>query len=90
MDNPRMLEPKYKRWNDPRPFRGHVYYAYVGRLSRKPFIRASEAEAYAKRVWERWCRLYDAAVLAMANEPTLPESTIPLAEDGDQTVMPVV
>ncbi len=65
--NPRQLQPTYKRWNDPRPFRGHCYYAYVGRLSRKPFVRASEAEVYAKRVWKRWCRLYDAAVLAMAN-----------------------
>lgn len=70
--NPRQLEPKYKRWNDPRPFRGHVYFAYVGRLSRKSWTRASEAEAYAKRIWERWCRLYDAAVLNMAkgDEPT--------------------
>lgn len=70
--NPRQLEPKYKRWNDPRPFRGHVYFAYVGRLSRKSWRRASEVEAYAKRIWERWCRLHDAAVLNMAkrDEPT--------------------
>lgn len=80
--NPRRLEPKYKRWNDPRPFRGHVYFAYVGRLSRKSWTRASEAEAYAKRIWERWCRLYDAAVLALALESALPR----VAEEGERTV----
>lgn len=73
--NPRQLEPKYKRWNDPRPFRGHVYYAYVGRLSRKSFRRA-------RRIWERWCRLYDAAVLHLTLESALPR----VAEEGDRTV----
>lgn len=65
--NPHQYQPRYIRINDPRFAGGHNYAPVVGFPLRKRFRRASEAESYAKRHYARWCRLYDAALVAMMN-----------------------
>lgn len=68
MLNPHLVEPKYKRQNCPQFAGGHHYFPLVWHFTRRNFRRASEAEAYAKRAQARWCRLYDAAIAAMAED----------------------
>lgn len=68
MTNPHLITPRYLRVNDVRFAGGHFYRPLVGHLTRRVFRRASEAERYAMNVHARWCRLYDAAVLAMVVE----------------------
>ena len=71
MRNPYLLDAKYKNWRDPRFIGGKVYLPLIvgdgyAKAARRVFKRASEAEAYAVRLRDRWLRLYDAAV----KEPT--------------------
>jgi hypothetical protein len=66
MMNPHLLEPKYKKFLSPQFAGGKVYAPFVGRPTRAVFRRASVAETYAQRIHARWCRLYDAAILAMS------------------------
>ncbi len=68
MLNPHMFEPKFRKWADPRFAGGKMYFPIISRMTRISFKRASEAERYAARVHARWCRLYDAAVLAMVEQ----------------------
>jgi hypothetical protein len=66
MINPYMLEPTYKRVNNPAFSGGKYYRPVVGRPLRRIFRRASEAEKHAKRAHALWCQLYDWAVLALS------------------------
>lgn len=68
MINPHLISPSYKKFADPRYPGGKLYFAYVGRLSRVGYRRASEAEAHAKRLRARWVRLYNAAITAQVQE----------------------
>lgn len=65
MQNPRLLEIGYKK--DRLPFRMKTYRPVVGRIARGVFRTATEAQRRAVEVYARWCRLYDAAILEMAN-----------------------
>lgn len=65
MQNPRLLEIGYKK--DKLPFRMKTYRPVVGRIAHGVFRTATEAQHRAVEVYARWCRLYDAAILAMAN-----------------------
>lgn len=65
MQNPRLLEVGYKK--DKLPFRMKTYRPVVGRIARGVFRTASEAQHRAVEIFARWCRLYDAAVVAMSN-----------------------
>lgn len=69
MINPNRFEPKYKKSLSPRFAGGKMYVPFIGKPLGRQFRRASEAEAYAKRIHARWCRLYNAAVLALAEVP---------------------
>lgn len=69
--NPNNLQAKHKKWLDPRFAGGKFYMPFLSgpgftRGCRRVFKRASEAEAYGQRVRERWIRLYEAAISAMA------------------------
>ena len=74
MINPKMLVPRYVKKFSPRFGGGKTYIAFIGKpLGRYPFRRASEALAYAERIHARWCRLYDAAILAEMQSQKLGE-----------------
>jgi len=76
MINPRQLNIWSNKFSD--RARGYKHYRAgfdmpgFSRLTRRHFKTASEALEYGQRVKVRWCRLYDAAVLAIvsAQEPT--------------------
>lgn len=69
MVNPHLLEAKYKPWQAGRWERKKYLAILSGngytRATRREFVRASDAEFYARRALARWVRLYDAAVVAM-------------------------
>ena len=84
MINPHMLQPGYTKQFEPR-FAGGKYYRprvqVSGRIfhTRRIFGRASQAQEYSERVISRWCRLYDAAVVAKVQEPaTIPSPAEPV------------
>lgn len=65
MINPRQLNIGYVK-NGAYPFRMKQYYPLVGRVTFKHAYRtATEAKARAVKVYTRWCRLYDAALVGM-------------------------
>lgn len=72
MINPRTLEVGYKK-DRANPYAMKAYRAVVGRPLRKKYRTATEAHAQAARVFVRWCRLYDAAIVAMANPSPVQE-----------------
>lgn len=62
--NPRQFTPAYERVHF-RALGRKVYRPVVGRTAKSiVFKTASLALGYARRVHARWCRLYDAAVVA--------------------------
>lgn len=68
MINPHMLEPRAKRWNNPRFAGGKLYLAVlvpVGLRSRRLFKRASEAFDYAAKLKARCEKLYDERIVNM-------------------------
>lgn len=65
MINPKVLSPTFKKIPSPHFGGGKYYQPFIGKRTRLAFKRASEAETYAKRVYARWVRLYDAAVIAL-------------------------
>lgn len=71
MINPRMVQTWHEKFTD--RARGKKFYRTGfelpghAKFSRRAFRSASEAEDYGVKVLLRWFRLYDAAVLAMAN-----------------------
>jgi len=64
--NPRRLVVGYRK-EEAFPFRMKAYRAVVGRVARGRFRTATEALRRAVEVYARWCRLYDAAIVAMSN-----------------------
>jgi hypothetical protein len=76
--NPRMLEVGYRK-EKANPYAMKAYRAFVGRPMRKLFRTATDAQNYAARAFGRWCRLYDAALVAMT-------STSPAATEEVQVV----
>jgi len=78
MINPYQLTPSHERFPSQRAPGGKFYLAKftTGRyamFSRRVFRTASAASEHAVKLIERWKRLYDAAVNAMAAEPPTPQ-----------------
>ena len=71
MINPTIVEASYVLIKRP----AGKFYLAIWRMdgqqfvSRKVFRRATEALGYAQRVLDRWKRLYDVAIVKMAQEP---------------------
>jgi hypothetical protein len=76
MINPRLFKPSYRKFAP--MYRPKVYFSTLALQGNhyplktsKPFKRASDALDYSHKVLNRWCRLYDAAIVAMSTpEPT--------------------
>lgn len=79
MQNPRKLKVGYVK-NMGNPFAMKAYRGVVGRPTSGVFRRATDAQGYAVRVFQRWCRLYDAAILAQMSSPS------PVAAEEGQVV----
>lgn len=79
MINPRKLQVGYAK-DRGNPFAMKAYFAIVGRPLRKKYRTATEAGTQATKVFARWCRLYDAAILAQMT------SSSPAVTEEEQVV----
>lgn len=68
LTNPHQL--KVASYRHQLPNHPKTYHPFVGRITRfKSFKTATQALEYAMRLQQRWCRLYQAAILAMTETP---------------------
>ena len=79
MINPRQLQVGYAK-DRGNPFAMKAYFAIVGRPLRKKYRTATEAKTRATQVFSRWCRLYDAAIVAQMT------SSSPAVTEEEQVV----